>query len=317
MMKLAVLMDPIELLKPYKDTTIAMLQSAQALGWSCSYFTANDLFCLEGRVFAQMNEIIIGDVHSDKWATTKALGEYPVAEYDIVLMRKDPPFDLEYIYATYVLELIEQSGVLVANKPQSLRDANEKMVTLNFSQCTPLTLVSKDSARLKAFWHEHRNVIFKPLEGMGGSSVFHVDEQGRNLSVILETLTKNQTVTIMAQRYIPDIVTKGDKRILLINGEPIPYALARIPQAGELRGNLAAGARGEVVAISDRDRWICQQIAPTLKAKGLYFVGIDVIGDYLTEINVTSPTCAREIMLETGIDITGDYLKFLQHIRLS
>ena len=316
-MKLAVLMDPLEHLKPYKDTTIAMIQSAYALGWSCVYFTTRDLFCLEGKAFAHVHEIEITDINSPNWVKTNDLGERALTDFDIILMRKDPPFDLEYIYATYALELAEQAGVLVANKPQSLRDANEKFFALHFSQCCPLTLVSKDILRLKDFWKNHINVIFKPLEGMGGSSVFHVNEDGRNLSVILEILTKDQTVNIMAQRYIPEIVSKGDKRVLLINGEPIPYALARIPQKGELRGNLAAGARGEVVPITERDRWICQQIAPTLKAKGLYFVGIDVIGDYLTEINVTSPTCAREIMAESKLDIAGDYLRCLETIRKS
>lgn len=313
-MKLAVLMDPLEHLKPYKDTTIAMIQSAYALGWTCAYFTPRELFCLEGKAFAHAHEIEITDIHSPNWVKTRDLGECALTDFDIILMRKDPPFDLEYIYATYALELAEQAGVLVANKPQSLRDANEKFFALNFSQCCPLTLISKDILRLKDFWKTHKNIIFKPLEGMGGSSVFHVNEDGRNLSVILEVLTKNQTVNIMAQRYIPEIVSKGDKRVLLINGEPVPYALARIPQKGELRGNLAAGARGEVVAITERDRWICQQVAPSLKAKGLYFVGIDVIGDYLTEINVTSPTCAREIMAESGIDITGDYLRCLEQL---
>jgi glutathione synthase len=314
-MKLAVLMDPIEHLKPYKDTTVAMIQSAYTLGWSCVYFTPLDLYCLEGRPYARMRELQIGDVHSSNWATTKEIGEGPLSDFDIILMRKDPPFDLEYIYATYALELAEQEDVLVANNPQSVRDANEKFFAQRFPQCCPLTLISKDLSRLRSFWETHRNVIFKPLEGMGGTSVFHVDEQGRNLSVILEVLTKNQTVTIMAQCYVPEIVSKGDKRVLVINGEPVPYALARIPQKGELRGNLAAGAKGIVVPINERDRWICQQIAPTLKQKGLYFVGIDVIGDYLTEINVTSPTCAREIMDETGLDITGDFLRSLAELR--
>lgn len=311
-MKLAVLMDPIEQLKPYKDTTVAMIQSAQALGWSCSYFTTNDLFCLDGKAYASMHELHIGDIRNTHWYQTKKACDRVLNEFDVILMRKDPPFDLEYIYATYALELAEKAGVLVANKPQSLRDANEKFFAQRFPQCGPLTLVSKDILRLKEFWKTHKNVIFKPLEGMGGSSVFHVDEQGRNLSVILEVLTHHQKVTIMAQHYIPEIVDQGDKRVLVINGEPVPYALARIPKKGELRGNLAAGARGVVVPITDRDRWICAQMAPTLKAMGLYFVGIDVIGDYLTEINVTSPTCAREIMDEAGIDITGDYLRNLE-----
>ncbi|CEK09838.1 glutathione synthase [Legionella hackeliae] len=311
-MKLAVLMDPLHHLKPYKDTTLAMIQAAQAFGWSCYYFTHADLFCRQGRAYAQLSTISIGDLSGKDWAQVTVLGEQDLSEMDIILMRKDPPFDMEYIYATYALELAEKEGVLVANKPQSLRDANEKFFTLNFPQCCPPTLVSRDIAHLRAFWEEHRNVIFKPLEGMGGNSVFHVDEKAMNLSVILEVLTKGQAVSIMAQHYIPEIVHSGDKRILLINGEPVPYALARIPAKGELRGNLAAGAKGDVVPITDRDRWICEQIGHTLKEKGLYFVGIDVIGDYLTEINVTSPTCLQEIAKETGLDIAGDYLRCLE-----
>ncbi len=312
MMRLAILMDPLQALKPYKDSTVAMIKSAQAMGWSCFYFTQNDLFCQQGKAYAKAASIVVLDENQLNWANTTPLGEVPLSDFDIILMRKDPPFDLEYIYATYALELAEREGVLVANKPQSLRDSNEKFFTLSFPQCCPKTLVTRDIQRLREFWQQHRNVIFKPLEGMGGNAVFHVNDDSRNLSVILEVLTHGQRVSIMAQQYIPEISTLGDKRILLINGEPVPFALARIPAPGELRGNLAAGARGEVVEITERDRWICAQIAPTLKAKGLYFVGIDVIGDYLTEINVTSPTCIREISAATGIDIAGDYLRCLE-----
>ncbi|MBI2786863.1 MAG: glutathione synthase [Legionella longbeachae] len=289
-MKLAVLLDPIQQLKPYKDTSIAMIKRAQELGWSCAYFTQEDLFCRQGRAFARVYELSIGEEHSKDWATIKDLGEQPLGEFDIILMRKDPPFNIEYIYTTYFLELAEREGVLVSNNPQSLRDANEKFFTLNFPQCCPTTLVSRNIKKLKSFWEEHQQVIFKPLEGMGGNSVFHVEEHGRNLAVILEVLTNNQTQTIIAQRYIPEIKTAGDKRILLINGEPVPYALARIPAQGDLRGNLAAGARGEVVAITARDRWIAEQIAPSLKAK-------------------------REIQNETKLDIAGDYLLCLEKMR--
>ena len=312
-MRLGILMDPLHAIKAYKDSTVLMIESALSMGWSVAFFTLKDLYCRDGKSYARSSKITLRDKAATDWAETTLLGEQPLSVFDIILMRKDPPFDLEYIYATYALELAEREGVLVANKPQSLRDANEKFFTLNFPQCCPVTLVSCEIARLKAFWMEHQNVIFKPLEGMGGSSVFHVDEQGKNLSVILEVLTHNERVMVMAQRYIPDIQTAGDKRILLINGEPVPQALARIPAKGELRGNLAAGAVGKVVPISARDRWICNEIAPTLKAKGLYFVGIDVIGDYLTEINVTSPTCIREINVDTGLDIAGDYLRFLSN----
>jgi len=310
-MKLAVLMDPLHVLKPYKDSTVAMLKSAQSLGWSCSYFTLNDLFCSEGRAYANVTALTIKDETKADWVDVTPMGVKPLSAFDIILMRKDPPFDMEYIYATYALELAEREGVIVANKPQSLRDANEKFFTLNFPQCCPDTLVSRDMQRLRGFYQQHRNVIFKPLEGMGGRAVFHVNDDARNLSVILEVLTQGGTVSIMAQQYIPEISTLGDKRILLINGEPVPFALARIPLAGELRGNLAAGATGQVVEITTRDRWICAEIAPMLKKKGLYFVGIDVIGDYLTEINVTSPTCICEINSETKLDIAGNYLRFL------
>jgi len=315
-MKLAILIDPIHKLKPHKDTSIAMIEAANRLGWSCVYFTMQDLFCFEGHAYAHVSSIDINRSH-EEWAHTLSLGEQPLSSFDIILMRKDPPFNMEYIYATYALDLAVRDGVLVANNPQSLRDANEKFFTLNFPQCCPKTLVSRDINRSRQFWQQHRNVIFKPLEGMGGSSVFHVDEDGHNLSVILEILTHDQHTSIMAQQYIPDIRTTGDKRILVINGEPVPYALARIPAHGELRGNLAAGARGEVVAITERDRWLCAQIAPTLRAKGLYFVGIDVIGAYLTEINVTSPTCLREISAVSELDIAGDYLQLLQKIKLA
>jgi len=314
-MKLAILMDPLHALKPYKDSTVAMIKSAQVMGWSCAYFTQNDLFCRQGHAYANASSIIVLDETKPDWAKTIPLGELPLTAFDIILMRKDPPFDMEYIYATYALELAERDGVLIANKPHSLRDANEKFFTLNFPQCCPLTLVTRNIRSLREFWEQHRNVIFKPLEGMGGSAVFHVNDDGRNLSVILEVLTHGQRVSIMAQQYIPEISTLGDKRILLINGEPVSHALARIPAPGELRGNLAAGARGEVVELTDRDRWICSQIAPTLQEKGLYFVGIDVIGDYLTEINVTSPTCIREITARTGLDIAGEYLRCLALIK--
>ena len=289
-MKLGILMDPLNTVKPYKDSTVAMIKSAHALGWECAYFTINDLFCRDGQAYAACFDIEIGDEQEAIWCSTQARGVLPLVYFDIVLMRKDPPFDMEYIYATYALELAEARGVLVANKPQSLRDANEKFFTLNFPQCCPETMVSRDVDRLRDFWQHKKQVIFKPLEGMGGRSVFHVDKDARNLSVILEVLTHGQTTSIMAQQYLPAIHESGDKRILLINGEPVPYALARIPAQGELRGNLAAGAMGKVVELSTRDRWICSQIGNTLRDKGLYFVGIDVIGDYLTEINVTSPT---------------------------
>jgi len=310
-MRLGILMDPLHVLHPLKDSTITMITAAQNMGWECAYFTQHDLSFTHSSVSAKLKSIYINDKKSANWATTAELGELPLTWCDILLMRKDPPFNMEYIVATYALELAERAGVLVANRPQSLRDANEKIFTLRFPQCCPQTLVSQNITYLRDFWVTHRQVIYKPLTGMGGHSIFYVDEHGQNLPVILEELTCNGTVTIMAQQYIPDIKTVGDKRILLINGEPIPYALARIPAADDFRGNLVAGADGHVVKITEHDRWICQEIATTLKERGLYFVGIDIIGDYLTEINVTSPTCICEISAATGLDIAGDYLRVL------
>lgn len=315
-MKLAVFMDPFPLIKAYKDSTVAMLESAQKLGWECYFFTPHDLVCRGDQAFAHMHAIKVEDFSAVQWAEIRDVGEQPLSSFDIILVRKDPPFTVEYIYATYMLELAERAGVLVVNKPQSLRDANEKISTLQFPQCSPPTLVSANHIYLKEFWAQHREVIFKPLDAMGGQGIFHVTKDGRNLSVILEQLTHQETVPIMAQVYIPEIIKLGDKRILLINGAPIPYALARIPAPGEFRGNLAAGGKGKVVPINDRDRWICEQIAPMLQVKGLYFVGIDVIGDYLTEINVTSPTCIREINAETGLDIANQYMQFLEELVL-
>lgn len=311
-MKIGILMDPLHVLKPHKDSTVAMIKRALEFGWSCAYFTPGDVFCRHGHAYANTTSLISIDESSATWAQTISLGEQSLSVFDIILMRKDPPFDMQYIHMTYALELAELQGVLVANKPQSLRDANEKFFTLHFQQCCPITLVTSNMGYLREFWEQHRDVIYKPLEGMGGNAIFHVQHDGHNLSVILEVLTQRGQVSIMAQQYIPDIKTAGDKRILLINGEPVSHALARIPAPGELRGNLAAGARGQVVEITDRDRWICSQIAPVLQSKGLYFVGIDVIGDYLTEINVTSPTCIREITAATGLDIAGDYLRCLE-----
>lgn len=310
-MKLAVLMDPIESIKPYKDSSFAMLLAAQEMGWTIFYFTLNDMYCEQGQAMAQLHQLKVMD-NRDNWFKILSSKVQPLAELDCILMRKDPPFDMEYIYATYALELAQAQGVKVLNKPQSLRDANEKFFTLAFPQCCPPTLVSRNIEQLKAFHKQHEDVVYKPLDGMGGRSIFRVSDNTSNLSVILETLTANQTQYIMAQVCIDEISVTGDKRILLIDGEPIDHALARIPAQGELRGNLAAGARGEVVAINERDRWLCQQIAPTLKQKGLLFVGIDVIGDYITEINVTSPTCIREIEAETKQNIAQKLLEKIE-----
>ncbi len=305
--KLGVVMDPIEAINPKKDSTLAMLLAAQARGWQLFYMQQQDLLLRDGQVFANMRPLIVRN-DLDDWHTLSEPHLTPLAELDVVLMRKDPPFDMQYIHTTYLLELAEAAGVLVVNRPQSLRDANEKLYTAWFPHCTPATLVSRDMAQLRKFLHEQGDIIVKPLEGMGGTSIFRLTLSDPNISVVLETLTDHGKQYIMAQRYIPEI-SAGDKRILLIDGKPIPYALARIPAAGESRGNLAAGGRGEGIPLSKRDYWICEQVGPTLKKKGLIFVGIDVIGDYLTEINVTSPTCIRELDQQFSLDIAGELME--------
>ncbi len=299
--KLGVVMDPIQTINPKKDSTLAMLLAAQARGWQLYYMEQQDLLLRDGKVFANMRPL---SVRNDMrhWHSLSEPELTPMEQLDVVLMRKDPPFDMQYIHTTYLLELAEAAGVLMINRPQSLRDANEKLYTAWFPQCTPATLVSRDMVQLRRFLQEQGDIIVKPLEGMGGTSIFRLTLTDPNISVVLETLTNSGKQFIMAQRYIPEI-SAGDKRILLIDGIPIPYALARIPAAGETRGNLAAGGRGEGVPLSPRDHWICQQVGPTLKQKGLVFVGIDVIGDYLTEINVTSPTCIRELDAQFNLNI--------------
>jgi glutathione synthase len=230
-----------------------------------------------------------------------------LSELNVVLMRKDPPFDMEYIYSTYLLEQAQSAGVLIVNNPQSLRDANEKLFTAWFPECCPDTLVTRQDTLIRDFYQTHGDIILKPLDGMGGASIFRIKEQDPNLSVIIETLTEHGQKSVMAQRYIPDIV-QGDKRILMIDGEPVPFALARIPAEGETRGNIAAGGRAEGRLLTENDRWICQQVGPKLREKGLIFVGLDVIGDYLTEINVTSPTCIRELDRQFGLNIASDLM---------
>lgn len=309
-LKLGVVMDPITAIAVKKDTTFAILLAAQARGWELHYFEQTDLYARANEAFGRSRRLSVWD-DKNRWFAFQDEGVLPLAKLDAILMRKDPPFNMEYIYTTYLLELAETAGVLVVNKPRSLRDANEKLFALNFPDCCPPTLASREPARLKAFLGEHADIIVKPLDGMGGASVFRLRQDDPNINVILETLTAHGRRLTMAQRYVPEI-TVGDKRILLINGEPVPFALARIPQAGETRANLAAGGRGEGVALSERDRWICAQVAPKLREMGLLFVGLDVIGDYLTEINVTSPTCARELNAQFGLDIGGDLMAAIE-----
>ena len=299
--QLGVIMDPIAAINPKKDTTLVLLLAAQERGWDLWYMEQSDL-ALEGSTpVARQRPLRVRDDLKD-WFELGAPVEAPLTSLDCILMRKDPPFDSEYIYSTYLLEAAERLGVLVVNRPASLRDCNEKLFATQFPQCTPPLLVSRDPARLRAFHRQHRDVIYKPLDGMGGIGIFRARDPEPNLSVIIETLTNHGRTTIMAQRYIPAIV-EGDKRILMVDGEAVPYCLARVPEVGEVRGNLAAGGTGIVQALSERDHWIAAQVAPVLRERGLLFVGLDVIGDYLTEINVTSPTCAREIDREKGTRI--------------
>ena len=303
---LGVVMDPIASINVKKDTTLAMLLAAQKRGWELEYMEQSSLFLDQGKARAISRKLRVADDPQD-WFELGEPREISMTELDTVLMRKDPPFDMDFIYSTYILEAAQREGTLVVNDPQSLRECNEKLFATQFPECCPPLIVAASAQRLKAFHAEHGDVIFKPLDGMGGASIFRVQAGDPNLGVIIETLTDHGKRQIMAQKFLPQIVD-GDKRILLVDGEPAPYGLARIPQSGETRGNLAAGGSGVAKPISDRERWICEQIAPTLRAKGLLFVGIDVIGDYLTEINVTSPTCVRELDRAHGLDIAGDLM---------
>lgn len=290
---LLVVMDPIADITYAKDTTLALLWAAQDKGWRLFYAEPKHLSLGQGKAYGSLRPLSVHR-NPEKWFELGEPVSTPLATVQAVLMRKDPPFDNQYLYSTYILEQAEREGCLVVNKPQSLRDCNEKIFATQFPQCCPPLLISRDAAQLRAFHTQHQDVIFKPLDGMGGSSIFRCRADDPNVSVILETLTDHGAEFIMAQRFVPEI-QQGDKRILVVDGEAVPYCLARIPAAGETRGNLAAGGRGVSQPLTDRDRWIVEQVAPTLVEKGLLFVGLDVIGDFLTEINVTSPTCVREI----------------------
>jgi len=304
MIKLGIVMDPISQINIKKDTSFAMLQEAQKRGYQLYYMEMNDLFLTAGEAYATTRTV---KVYQDKnhWYDFGDEQTIPLSDLDVILMRKDPPFDTEFIYATYILERAENAGVLIVNKPQSLRDCNEKLYTAWFAEFTPETMVTRQTKLLKDFYQEHHDIILKPLDGMGGASIFRIKQNDPNVSVIIETLTHHNTQYCMAQTYLPAI-TEGDKRVLVVDGKPVPYCLARIPQKGETRGNLAAGGHGEVRALSESDWHIANTLGPKLKEKGLLFVGLDIIGDKLTEINVTSPTCVREIEAEiTDLSITS------------
>lgn len=303
MIKLGIVMDPISSINIKKDTSFAMLLEAQRRGYELHYMEMADLYLDNGEACAHTRKLGV-EQNYDQWYTFNGEHDLALADLDVILMRKDPPFDTEYIYATYILERAEEKGTLIVNKPQSLRDCNEKLYTAWFADLTPETLVTRNKSQLKAFWEKHGDIILKPLDGMGGASIFRVKEGDPNLPVIAETLTLHGTRYCMAQNYLPAI-KDGDKRVLVVDGEPVPYCLARIPQGGETRGNLAAGGRGEARPLSESDWAIARRVAPVLKAKGLIFVGLDIIGDKLTEVNVTSPTCVREIEAAFPVSITG------------
>ncbi|ETS29820.1 glutathione synthase [Photorhabdus temperata] len=304
MIKLGIVMDPISSIKIKKDTSFAMLLEAQRRSWELHYMEMSDLYLHQGEARARTRLLQVEN-NPQQWYQFDREQDLALETLDVILMRKDPPFDTEYIYATYILERAEEKGTLIVNKPQSLRDCNEKLFTAWFPDLTPDTLVTRNAAHLREFHQKHGDVIFKPLDGMGGTSIFRLKKDDPNVGVIIETLTEHGNRFCMAQNFLPAI-KEGDKRILIVDGEPVPYCLARIPAQGETRGNLAAGGRGEARPLSESDWAIARAVAPTLKEKGLIFVGLDIIGDRLTEINVTSPTCAREIEAAfPDISITG------------
>ena len=302
--KLGIVMDPIESITPYKDSSLAMMLEAQARGWQIYYFRMQDLFMDASISMGEYRTLVVHD-DNDHWFDYVDAGRCRLDELDVILMRKDPPFDLEYIYCTYLLEQAEENGVLVVNKPASLRDCNEKLFTRVFPECCVETRVSRDPEILKEFINAHGDTIIKPLDGMGGRSIFRVQAGDPNTNAIIEAVSDHGSSQSMVQKYIPEI-SAGDKRILLIDGVAVPYALARLPAPGDNRGNIAAGASTRGQPLSERDQWLADQVGEELRRRGLLFVGIDVIGDYITEINVTSPTCIRELDAEFGINISGD-----------
>jgi glutathione synthase len=312
--RLVVVMDPISSIKPAKDTTLAMLLAAQKRGWELLYAEQKDLWLRDGVPFARLRTVKVRD-DLKNWFELGDAQVAPLQDFDVILMRKDPPFDMEFIYTTYILERAEEQGVLVVNRPQGLRDMNEKVFTAWFPQCCAPTLITREMADMHAFLREHQRIVCKPLDGMGGRSIFVVDKGDKNANVVFETLTQYGTRFAIVQKYIPDIVATGDSRILVIDGEPAPYALARIPSEADNRGNLAAGARGEGRELNERDRWLVNQIGPTLKARGMMFVGLDVIGGYVTEINVTSPTGIRELDKHFKCDIASMLIDAIERRR--
>lgn len=308
---IGVLMDPIEGINFKKDSTLEMMWQAQQRGWKLVYFEQQDMFADNGiaKVNAKFTTVAM---NSQQWFTHDESAVLELGNLDAILMRKDPPFDMEFIYTTYLLELAEQQGALIVNKPSALRDCNEKMYTQWFPELCPVSLVTRNNQQIRDFIKQHKDVIIKPLDGMGGASIFRVQDQDPNIGVILETMTQYGQQFTLCQRYIPEI-TEGDKRILMINGDPVDFSLARVPMQGETRGNLAAGGTGISKPLSERDRHICAIVGPELKKRGILFAGLDVIGDYLTEINVTSPTCIRELNEQNDLNIAGQLMDAIKN----
>ena len=306
-LQVAVVMDPIGDIKPAKDTTLAMMLAAQRRGWTLSYLELGHLWLRDGVAWGRAHPVEVRDDPAG-WHTLGEPVTRPLGEFDAILMRKDPPFDTEYIYATYILERAEAAGALVVNRPQGLRDMNEKVYTAWFPECCAPTLITRDMADMHAFLREHGRIVCKPLYGMGGRSIFVLEAGDKNANVVFETLTEYGTRYAITQRYLPEIVTSGDARVILVDGEPVPYALARIPSAADNRGNLAAGAKGVGRPLDERDRWLAGRIGPVLRERGMLFVGLDVIGGFVTEINVTSPTGVRELDRQFGLDIAGQLM---------
>lgn len=309
-MRLGIVMDPIQSIHPYKDSSLAMLLEAQKRDWEIHYMEMDDLFLEQGRAMGQSHLLQVMD-DMKQWYVLGEKQTVTLSNLDVILMRKDPPFDSEYLYATHILELAEHDGAMVVNRPQSLRDFNEKLATSWFPELSPPSLVTSNETRIKQFLEKHEDIILKPLDAMGGASIFRLRAGDPNTGVIIETITHNGSSHVMAQRFIPEI-TAGDKRILMVDGEPVPYALARIPTKGENRGNLAVGGRGEGAPLSDRDQEIASKVSPLLKERGLLFVGLDVIGNWLTEINITSPTCIRELDSQYDLNIAGDLMDAIE-----
>jgi glutathione synthase len=302
--RLLVVMDPIEEIKPAKDSTLAMLLAAQARGWQVGYAEQRHLWLRDGVAWGNLAPLEVFD-HASNWFERGAARVERLGDYDVILMRKDPPFDTEYIYTTYILDRARDQGAIVVNDPQGLRDMNEKVYTAWFPECCAPTLITRDMHLMAQFLREHGRAVCKPLHGMGGRSIFVLDQADKNRNVVFETLTDYGSRYAIVQRYLPEIVTEGDCRILLIDGEPVPYALKRVPGDDDNRGNLAAGARAESRPLNERDRWLCSVIGPKLREAGMVFVGLDVIGDYVTEINVTSPTGIRELNKKHAVDPAG------------